>query len=416
MENPSDTEEREEPERPRFSAPPRSSEGPPATPPPAPRSQPAPAPSPPSPGSQPQPAAPQQPSSAQPAPATPPPAAEPIPPSPPPRPPEDIGAELHDPPTQSELDSAAPKPGVLRRERPITRGDVYAHKVVRGREVPDTPWRRALEKIRELLTSQGERDEQAIEARLDALPGVSRSNTIAVVSPKGGVGKTTTTFLIGNLLASRVKTRVVAVDANPDFGTLAALAPDSVRSEQSLADLLPNLDEIQAGPELRPYMSCLPTGMHLLAAPAEAEIMAVIGAEGYERLLSLLSRFYDVVLLDLGTGITGPVSQWAVARADQLVVITTPEWVTSANVSGALRHLPMEDATLVLNQAGRNAIDREAVEEHFRKQWLERRVTIPYDQQLRLMLDSGTYELFSLSRKTRLSIKQLGVAVGESLE
>lgn len=37
---------------------------------------------------------------------------------------------------------------------------------------------------------------------------------------------------------------VVAVDANPDFGTLAALAPDKVRSERSLADLLGELRKI----------------------------------------------------------------------------------------------------------------------------------------------------------------------------
>src|SRR5207247_3974918 len=33
-------------------------------------------------------------------------------------------------------------------------------------------------------------------------------------------GKTTSTFLVGNLLAGHLKLRVVAVDANPDFGTL----------------------------------------------------------------------------------------------------------------------------------------------------------------------------------------------------
>lgn len=408
-------EETQEPERARFSAPPRSE----------PEPEPA--------SAQAQPAPPEEPDQAPvpdpgqdeaPAPA----AAATMPPVPAQTPPAAAQrshepaagpaqqTRLSNPPTSEELEQVAPKPGVLRRERPITREDVYAHKVVGGREVPDTPWRRFTVKVRDLLTSQGERDEQAVEERLGALAGVSRSNTVAIVSPKGGVGKTTSTFVIGNLLASRVKARVVAVDANPDFGTLAALAPDAARTDQSLADLLPDLDGIGSGAELRPYMSCLPTGMHLLAAPAEAEVMAVIGAEGYEKLLELLGRYYDVILLDLGTGITGPVSQWAVARADQLVVVTTPEWVTSANVSGALRHLPMEDATLVLNQAGRNAIDRQAVEEHFRKQWLERRVTIPYDQQLRLMLDSGTYSLDSLGRNTRLPIKQLGVAVGENLK
>ena len=58
------------------------------------------------------------------------------------------------------------------------------------------------------------------------------------MSPKGGVGKTTSTFLVGNLLATHLKLRVIAVDANPDFGTLARLAPEDRRCQRSLADLL----------------------------------------------------------------------------------------------------------------------------------------------------------------------------------
>jgi MinD-like ATPase involved in chromosome partitioning or flagellar assembly len=46
------------------------------------------------------------------------------------------------------------------------------------------------------------------------------------VSPAGGVGKTTSAFLVGNLLASHSRLRVIAIDANPDFGTLGDLAPE----------------------------------------------------------------------------------------------------------------------------------------------------------------------------------------------
>ena len=62
---------------------------------------------------------------------------------------------------------------------------------------------------------------------------MTRPNTIALISPKGGVGKTTSTFLAGNLLATHLKLRAIAVDANPDFGTLARLAPDDRRSQRA---------------------------------------------------------------------------------------------------------------------------------------------------------------------------------------
>src|SRR5215218_8061835 len=50
---------------------------------------------------------------------------------------------------------------------------------------------------------------------------LDRPRRIAVTSLKGGVGKTTVTALLGLMLAEHRGDRVVAVDANPDAGTLA---------------------------------------------------------------------------------------------------------------------------------------------------------------------------------------------------
>jgi len=55
------------------------------------------------------------------------------------------------------------------------------------------------------------------------------------------------------------------------------------------------------------------------------------------------------------------------------------------------------------------------IEERFRAEHLHRSVTIPYDERLATMLDSGTYALESLGRASRLPIKQLGLAVAEQL-
>ncbi|NUT47880.1 MAG: AAA family ATPase, partial [Saccharothrix sp.] len=48
---------------------------------------------------------------------------------------------------------------------------------------------------------------------------------IAVLSLKGGVGKTTTTVNLGSTFASLRGDRVIAVDADPDRGTLALKVP-----------------------------------------------------------------------------------------------------------------------------------------------------------------------------------------------
>lgn len=263
-----------------------------------------------------------------------------------------------------------------------------------------------------LLTGAADREEAALDALIAERTTISRPNTIAVLSPKGGVGKTTCTFLLGNLLASAANLRCVAVDANPDFGTLGSLAPDSSRASGSLADVFARMDEIHSAGELKPLVSSLSTGLDLIPAPPHAEVMAAITPELYALLVEFLSRFYDVVLLDLGTGIASPVARFALEEADQSMVVSTPDFVAASTVLGALRYLRGERLTMVLNQAPRlpSVSARQEIEHELRRQQIERHVVIPYDERLRAMLDSTTYELAALDRHTRMSIKQLGLA------
>jgi MinD-like ATPase involved in chromosome partitioning or flagellar assembly len=295
----------------------------------------------------------------------------------------------------------------------MSRQDVYAAPMYAGRPLRAGPLTRFSTRVKFTLSSELQRREWAVDVHLARAPGMTRPNTVAVISPKGGVGKTTISFVLGNLLAERLRLRVVALDANPDFGTLASLAPDDHRSSRSLADLRADSTQIESPAELHPYVARLPTGLHLLGAPAHAEVMAQITPGLYSRLLDFLERFYEVVILDLGTGITDPLAQFAVDRADQTVVITTPEWVTAAGVLGALRYLQLEQGTLVLNQAptGRHAGNRDVIEANFRRHAVETSATVPYDDRLRVMLDTGTYSLSALKLSTRVPVKELGAAI-----
>jgi MinD-like ATPase involved in chromosome partitioning or flagellar assembly len=262
--------------------------------------------------------------------------------------------------------------------------------------------------------SSGEREEAQLESSLRRLPGVSRTNVVATLSPKGGCGKTTSTFLAGTVLAGHLRLRALAVDLNPDFGMLVDLAPDRARAPLSLVDLLRN-KELHGSPgELRPYVSRLPSGLHLLAAPPDPAVMAQMTPELYGELLAFLRRFYEVILLDLGTGVTAPIATFAVEHADQVVVVTTPEWITNTKVQMALSHLRLENATLVLNKVEGSA-GLAATERQFSRQRLSQRVALPADLQLKTMLDSGTFSLSGLGRSTRVPIKKLGFAVASQL-
>jgi MinD-like ATPase involved in chromosome partitioning or flagellar assembly len=324
-----------------------------------------------------------------------------------------MGFTDFDPP--AELLPATTSPATAAEpSRQPRRDEFYDMPIVDGKPVPNTLLTRLRDQLRALLMSSGEREEAQLESSLRRLPGVSRTNVVATLSPKGGCGKTTSTFLAGNVLASHLRLRALAVDLNPDFGTLADLAPDRARAPLSLVDLLRDKEQIGSPGELRPYVSRLPSGLHLLAAPPDPAVMAQMTPELYGELLAFLRRFYEVILLDLGTGVTAPIATFAVEHADQVVVVTTPEWITNTKVQIALSHLRLENATLVLNKVEGSA-GLEATERQFSRQRLSQRVAVPADLQLKTMLDSGTFSLSGLGRSTRVPIKKLGLAVASQL-
>jgi len=271
--------------------------------------------------------------------------------------------------------------------------------VIDGRELRDNPLARLKRQFSAARASAREREEAALDRELRSHPGVSRANTIAVISPKGGVGKTTCAFLTANLMSSHLGLRAVAVDANPDFGNLASLAPGTRRVERSVADLIRDLGAVRTAAELRPYVSQQPTGLHVIGAP---ERPAAITAAAYGELLAFLGQFYEAVVLDLGPGITSPVARVAIERADQLVLVAAADQVTADRVLGSLRHIDRGQTTLVINQApGRGGGPRS--------------VALPRDERLHAMLDSGTYSLEALDPDTRIAVKQLGLALAAQL-
>jgi Mrp family chromosome partitioning ATPase len=264
-----------------------------------------------------------------------------------------------------------------------------------------------------LLISGSEREEADLERRLRTHPGITRPNVVAVASPKGGVGKSTSAFVLANVLASHLKLHAIAVDASRS-GTLGRFPADSARAASSALELLDRADSIGTAAELQPYVARLPSGLHLLAAPHEP--VPDVGADSYGKLVALLSCFYEAVVVDLGPGVTGPLARLALERADQVVLVTTPEQITATITIHALDQLDRERTTVIVNRSHPRLMpELRAIEECIERRDVRRPISVPDDRRLSTMLQSGTYSLEALDRGTRVAVKRLGLAVAERL-
>jgi MinD-like ATPase involved in chromosome partitioning or flagellar assembly len=242
---------------------------------------------------------------------------------------------------------------------------------------------------------------------------------IPFVGPRGGAGKTTTARTVGGILAAANCGSVLLFDADQHYGPAADLVPDAQRSTKTIMDLLADFDEPPPPPQLRPYFSRFDDGLLLLAAPTRRADMKRLAEDLdlYTHALRLLQGV-EVLLMDTAGGI-GEVQEWALARADQAVVLCPPDYVAANNIAKVLSdedlRLPSR-TTLVLNDTRpEGGGDLAAIERHFARHSFEERIRIPYDHKLRLTLDQATYRLAALPRKTRLPLKRLAATIGEGL-
>jgi MinD-like ATPase involved in chromosome partitioning or flagellar assembly len=186
-----------------------------------------------------------------------------------------------------------------------------------------------------------------------------------VISPKGGVGKTTTTALLGSLLAFLRRDRVVAVETNPDWGSLGRrLVPDHpVFIDDLLTGLLaePGLSPTQLDAQL----SRGPDGLMVCPAPTDPDRARRLDQAAYGTLFARLSERVGTLVLDCGTGLDDPPARAALACADQLVLVCDDEPDTASIVAETarwLQHVPAPVFLVVNNLRRRSRIDITALQ------------------------------------------------------
>lgn len=210
---------------------------------------------------------------------------------------------------------------------PLSRGDhpLASSSIVRARATrPREGWRSVVYSLTGGLIaprlSQVELHRKELVRRVRTpLPGPRK---ITVASMKGGVGKTTVAGVLGRTLAEHRGDLVIAIDANPDAGTLA----DRLVGEgpgPTIRELISDFDRITASTELARYTR-LAGRLRVLPSEQDPAMSEQFNRDEYEAVISLLERFYDILITDSGTGVVHSAMHGALDHSDQLVVVGAP--------------------------------------------------------------------------------------------
>ena len=261
------------------------------------------------------------------------------------------------------------------------------------------------------------RERKAVDARIaKKFEGTTRF--VPVLTRKGGVGKTTITALIGMAMADVREDRVIAIDANPDRGTLSERVSKQTRS--TVRDVVTRAASIAGFTDFSTLVSRDETRLDILASDTDPLLSEAFSGNDYNVVADLTTRFYDVVLTDCGTGIVHSVMRATLQRADEIVIVSggsvdearlaseTLTWL-EANGYGDL----VKNAVVALNTAtqGTNLVKLEEIEEHFRSRVREI-VRVPYDPHLAAGSVINYKELQPL---TRNAARELAALVADGL-
>ncbi len=172
----------------------------------------------------------------------------------------------------------------------------------------------------DLITRIGE-----VQQMLRATDRLGSARLVAVYAAKGGVGKTTIAFNLA-VAAGQLGFRTVLIDGSLQFGDLRSLVKVPLDAP-SLLDL--PTDRIQES-DLADVLWRDPSGIDLLLAPPRVEMAEMVTVRDIDKILSLLRRVYEVIVVDT-TAVLSEITLSFLDASDTIVNVVTYDSTTIHN-------------------------------------------------------------------------------------
>lgn len=220
---------------------------------------------------------------------------------------------------------------------------------------------------------------------------------IAVISRKGGVGKTTTTLMLGHTFAAYRDDRIIALDGNPDAGSLTYRVPRETAN--NILDLLTAPHAISSYGDLRAFTNRTTSRLEVLAAAEDPRISESLGERDYRRVAELLDQHYRLTCMDTGTGMIESQERGIFDLADQVVLVMGPTIDSARTAASTFDWLEqngyrdlVRGGIAAVNSARRGSGELQRIERHFRAR-CRGVIQIPWDPHLETGAEAALDEL-----------------------
>lgn len=229
---------------------------------------------------------------------------------------------------------------------------------------PDSGWRKLVHTMsfKTLNPGQSPAERHYRELRDRIRRHIRKQYVIAVVSGKGGVGKTTMTACIGGILRECRPDNVVAIDAAPGFGTLAGRIDEAPPGDY--AAVLDDPD-VQGYADIREHLGQNAVGLDVLAGNRSSDQARPLLPDMFSGALSRLRRTHSVILVDTSDDLEHPVMKAVLDSSDALVFVSGLTADTALPVTRAIDLLrsmgyhELVSRSLVILNDSRNGYDRD---------------------------------------------------------
>ncbi|MDL4772849.1 MinD/ParA family ATP-binding protein [Actinomadura xylanilytica] len=155
---------------------------------------------------------------------------------------------------------------------------------------------------------------------------------LAVVSVRGGAGKTTISALVASELARHRTDRVIAIDADAELGSLPLRL--GVRAERSLFDLAGQ--QPRSFEEAAQFLTRNAAGLWVLSSSRGGRIAGEFTIDTFQAAVGALSRYVSAAVVDCGAGILTELHRGILATTHAQVLVTPGTVDGALSARGAL--------------------------------------------------------------------------------
>ncbi|MGQ0846326.1 MAG: AAA family ATPase [Sporichthyaceae bacterium] len=301
----------------------------------------------------------------------------------------------------------------------LTADSLTAENVLKKRKPPATKgWRKGLMASTGINLGPGRKELTDLTFENRVRTPIDGCHRLAVISLKGGVGKTTTAATLGSMFASLRGDRVIAVDANPDRGTLGdKIVPGATRATvRDFVRRSPQLDRYSA---VREFTAQAPSRLEVLCSESDPLASMAFSEADYRVISDILERFYNLVLTDCGTGLLHSAMVGVLAKADQVVIVSSASLDGARSASATLdwleahgyQDLARDSVTVVTSVRPKSdAVHLSEIVGHFAKR-TRAVVAVPYDPHL---AEGGQIDLTRMDKVAYHAYLELAAEVGDA--